>query len=161
MHMCWVYLSAICTWFLILFDTLYDKHNKKPISKRSERKEGGRDTIPINFLALDSFDNDILTRYVTSKWLAFNFGPFYILKKKKHFNIPLDIINAVKISLPNFIEVLFIHIKRIEWWKSDKILPPRSLGKGQFSICIVGVSPSLVSRYREGYSFWSTWGPYV
>ena len=26
---------------------------------------------------------------------------------------------------------------------------------------ILGVSPSLVSRYCEGYSFWSTRGPYV
>ena len=25
----------------------------------------------------------------------------------------------------------------------------------------LGVSPSLVSRYCEGYSFWSTWGPYI
>ena len=23
----------------------------------------------------------------------------------------------------------------------------------------IGVSPSLVSRWREGYSFWSSWGP--
>ena len=26
---------------------------------------------------------------------------------------------------------------------------------------ILGVSPSLVSRYCKGYSFWSTRGPYV
>ena len=26
-------------------------------------------------------------------------------------------------------------------------------------ICMLGVSPSLVSRYCEGYSFWSAWGP--
>ena len=28
-------------------------------------------------------------------------------------------------------------------------------------VCTLGVSPSLVSRYCEGYSFWSIWGPYV
>ena len=50
-------ISFSYKWFLILFDTLFGKHNKKPISKRSER----------NFLALDSFDHDILTRNVTSK----------------------------------------------------------------------------------------------
>ena len=27
-----------------------------------------------------------------------------------------------------------------------------------WSLCTLGVSPSLVSRYCEGYSFWSTWG---
>ena len=35
---------------------------------------------------------------------------------------------------------------------------------GQYSIyvvCTLGVSPSLVSRYCEGYSFGSTWRPYV
>ena len=26
-------------------------------------------------------------------------------------------------------------------------------------VCTLGVSPSLVSRYCEGYSFWSIWGP--
>ena len=28
-------------------------------------------------------------------------------------------------------------------------------------VCILGVSPSLVSRYWEDYRFWSTWGPYI
>ena len=28
-------------------------------------------------------------------------------------------------------------------------------------IYTLGISPSLVSGYREGYSFWSTWGPYI
>lgn len=27
--------------------------------------------------------------------------------------------------------------------------------------CTLGVSPSLVTRWREGYSFWSGWAPYV
>ena len=26
-------------------------------------------------------------------------------------------------------------------------------------VCVLGISPSLVSRWREGYSFWSSWGP--
>ena len=26
-------------------------------------------------------------------------------------------------------------------------------------VCTLGVSPSLVSRWRGGYSFWSSWGP--
>ena len=28
-----------------------------------------------------------------------------------------------------------------------------------YIICTLGVSPSLVSRWREGYSFWCGWGP--
>ena len=98
----WVYLSAIHG-FSYYFLPCMTNITKSQFWGLKESREGGRDAIPINYLALDSFDNDILTRYVTSKWLAFNFGLFYTLKKKKHFNIPLDIINAVKISLLNFI----------------------------------------------------------
>ena len=29
----------------------------------------------------------------------------------------------------------------------------------KINVYIIGVSPSLVSRYCEGYSFWSIWGP--
>ena len=31
--------------------------------------------------------------------------------------------------------------------------------KRSLSMYVLGVSPSLVSRWREGYSFWSGWGP--
>ena len=35
---------------------------------------------------------------------------------------------------------------------------PSTYSNGSY-VLTLGVSPSLVSRWREGYSFWSSWGP--
>ena len=41
-------------------------------------------------------------------------------------------------------------------WRFRKILWP---SQNIWTLYTLGVSPSLVSRWHEGYSFWSSWGP--
>ena len=76
----------------------------------------------------------------------------YLVKLKHFFLSP--------VSYQNFSPVLLFHTVCLLDTREYLEAICWTLSWQKEYVCILGVSPSLVSRYCEGSRFWSTWGPY-